>query len=70
TFEVTLTFLDEGKQYTAEIYADGKDADWKTNPYSIEITQKIVKKSTILKINLAAGGGCAIRFREVAGYQD
>ncbi|MGE5437197.1 MAG: glycoside hydrolase family 97 protein [Syntrophothermus sp.] len=70
TFEVTLTFLDEGKQYTAEIYADGKDADWKTNPYSIEITQQIVKKSTILKIILAAGGGCAIRFREVAGYQD
>ena len=33
-----LNFLDNGIQYTATIYRDANDADWKTNPeaYAIE----------------------------------
>ncbi|MCP3893993.1 MAG: glycoside hydrolase family 97 protein, partial [Bacteroides sp.] len=34
TVIVKLDFLEKGKRYKAVIYADGKDADWKTNPTS------------------------------------
>ncbi|MCU4156533.1 glycoside hydrolase family 97 protein [Carboxylicivirga sp. A043] len=58
---VDLSFLDEAKQYTAEIYRDGKGADYKTNPYPIIIENKQVDNTGKLKINLAKGGGVAIR---------
>lgn len=63
TLEVPLTFLDPCKKYIAEIYADGADADWITNPYSLHIYQVLVDSNTVLKIILANGGGQAIRFR-------
>ncbi len=66
TLEAQLSFLDANKKYVAEIYADGADADWKENPQSIEITKKIVDQGTTLKIKLAPGGGCAVRFRLAA----
>lgn len=59
---VKLDFLDTGKSYIAEIYADGQDADFKTNPYSVTITKKTVDKNTSLNLSLAAGGGTAIGF--------
>ncbi len=61
-FEVDLSFLEEGKKYKAQIYADAADADWETNPTAIEITEQEVNSTTILKIKLAKGGGQAIRF--------
>lgn len=64
---VTLTFdfLDAGKKYEAIIYRDGEQAHWKTKPEAYVIEKKSVNKKTKLKINLAAGGGCAISIREV-----
>jgi len=62
SFRVNLDFLDEDKTYIAEIYADSADGDWLTNPYAYDIREKSVKKGDFLKINLAAGGGQAIRF--------
>ncbi len=59
---VTLSFLDEGRKYTAEIYADGDDADWQNNPLSISITTQEVTRETTLTIKLAPGGGYAARF--------
>lgn len=63
TLTVKLDFLEDGKKYEAEIYADGKGADMETNPLPVEITKVPVEAKSELKITLAAGGGQAIRFR-------
>ncbi|HEX2962877.1 MAG TPA: glycoside hydrolase family 97 protein [Ignavibacteriales bacterium] len=61
--EAPLGFLDAGQKYVAEIYSDGVNADWKTNPYDIEIKEMLVDNSMTLTLRLAPGGGEAIRFR-------
>lgn len=61
-FEVSLSFLDERKKYKAQIYADGDDAHWETNPLPVSITEVEVDSDMQLKIKLASGGGQAIRF--------
>jgi alpha-glucosidase len=61
-FVIDLTFLDPGKKYRAEIYADAKDAEFDVNPEAYEISQKEVDNSMQLTIKLAKGGGQAIRF--------
>ncbi|MGE0030467.1 MAG: glycoside hydrolase family 97 protein [Steroidobacteraceae bacterium] len=63
--QVTLDFLDPGRSYTAEIYRDGATADWKTNPHSIAIETRTLRRGDTWEIGLAPGGGQAIRF--VAG---
>ncbi|MCQ2351622.1 MAG: glycoside hydrolase family 97 protein [Paludibacteraceae bacterium] len=60
TTEIKLDFLDKGRKYIATIYADGKDADWESNPVSYSITTKKVTSKSVLKLTLANGGGCAI----------
>jgi alpha-glucosidase len=57
--DLPLTFLGNGK-YTAEIYADAKDAD--RFPKKVIIEKKRVDHSTHLKARLAPGGGYAVRF--------
>ena len=61
--EVSLDFLDKNRGYTAQVYRDGDDAHWKTNPYSIVIEEKKVSFDGTLKLTLAAGGGTAIRLK-------
>jgi len=61
---IKLDFLPAGKTYTAEIYADGKDADMETNPLPIAITQQNVTAEAVLNLRLAAGGGAAIRLHQ------
>lgn len=56
----TLDFLDKGKKYDCTIYADGKDADFETNPKSYTITKKVVKQGDKIKLHEARGGGFAI----------
>ncbi|MFO8030775.1 MAG: glycoside hydrolase family 97 protein [Cyclonatronaceae bacterium] len=63
TLEAELDFLDENRDYVAEIYRDGDDADWKTNPYDIVIEKKLVDSGTVMPLALAPGGGQAVRFR-------
>ena len=65
TLEIELSFLDADKKYFAEIYADGNDADWKTNPQAIKIYSEEVDSKTVLKLKLAAGGGQAIKFSPI-----
>lgn len=60
TATIPLSFLDKGKKYTATIYADAANADWKTNPEAYAITSKSVTSETVLSIALASGGGAAI----------
>ena len=57
-----LSFLKPGVSYTAAIYADAPDADWKTNPYAYTIETRSVTSSDTLTLNLASSGGCAISF--------
>ncbi len=62
TLEAPLDFLAPGVTYVAQIYADGADADWQTNPYALAISESLVEASTLLRLDLAPGGGQAIRF--------
>ena len=61
-FDVALDFLQPGRRYRAEIYRDGDDADYRTNPRSIAIEQKTFTSKDRLALRLAPGGGAAIRF--------
>ena len=65
TSELLLNFLDKGKKYEATIYADAKDAHWKTNPKAYTITKQKVNAKTKLKLTAAQGGGYAISIKEV-----
>lgn len=58
---LSLSFLDKDKTYSATIYADGKQADYRTNPYPVEITKQQVNSESTLNLHLAPGGGTAIR---------
>ena len=62
SLEINLSFLDTGKSYIAEIYADEATSDWKRNPQEIQIFKKVVNSKTSLELILAPGGGQAIRF--------
>ena len=63
TLEAPLTFLDANREYVAEIYADAADTDWETNPLSIDLSQALVNRATLLRLTLAPGGGQAVRIR-------
>ena len=65
TSELLLNFLDKGKKYEAAIYADAKDANWKTNPKAYTITKQKVNAKTKLKLTAAQGGGYAISIKEI-----
>lgn len=58
---IDFSFLEPGNKYKATIYADGKDADWKTNPCSYQISEIEVDATRIVPVHLAAGGGCAVQ---------
>lgn len=64
SFVIPLDFLPVGKKFTARIYADAKDADYKDNPQAYTITSKRVKSGDKLKVRMAPGGGFAVRFVE------
>ncbi|MBI1392648.1 MAG: glycoside hydrolase family 97 protein [Alphaproteobacteria bacterium] len=59
--QAPLDFLDEGRAYRAEIYRDGRLADWRANPYVMIIETRTVKKGDVLTFPLAASGGAAVR---------
>lgn len=60
-----LSFLEPDKKYEATIYSDGKDANYKSNPYPIIITNQLVNNKSVLNLELAPGGGSAIKFTPV-----
>ena len=67
TFTVPLTFLEPGRSYVAEIYADGPGANWLTNPLPVAISRRTVTRGSSLRLALAPGGGQAIRIRPASG---
>lgn len=60
TSKIAFDFLDNNKQYIATIYADGKDADYKTNPQAYTIRKVVVTNKSKLNQVSVAGGGYAI----------
>jgi alpha-glucosidase len=60
-FSIDLSFLNESLNYSAEIYADGVNADYRSLPDSMNIYTQVVNSGTKLNLKLAAGGGAAIR---------
>jgi alpha-glucosidase len=63
-----LDFLDAGKRYRAEVYRDGKGADWR-GPARFEFVRESreVKRGDALPLWLAGGGGAAVRFVPIDG---
>ena len=61
--KVSLDFLPKGKKYTAVIYEDAPDADWKTNPQAYRIRKVKVNSKSKLELNLASGGGAAVQVK-------
>jgi alpha-glucosidase len=60
--DVALDFLQPGRRYRAEIYRDGDDSDYRTNPRSIIIEQRMFTSASRFEARIAPGGGTAIRF--------
>ena len=60
TSTISFDFLEPGRKYVATIYADGKDAHYKTNPQSYTIRKMEVTSKTKLMQKSAPGGGYAI----------
>jgi alpha-glucosidase len=58
----SLSFLDPGRRYRAEIYRDAPGAHWKTNREAIDILTQEVTAADTMDLRLAPGGGQAIRF--------
>jgi alpha-glucosidase len=65
TLALPLNFLAPGQRYNAQVYRDGKGADWRSNPYAIVIETTEVTAEDTLELWLAPGGGAAIRFEAV-----
>jgi hypothetical protein len=61
---ITFDFLDKGKKYEAVVYADAKDAHFKTNPQAYVIKKMVVTHKTKLSQLTAPGGGYAISIVE------
>lgn len=64
TSNINFAFLEKGKKYTATIYADAKDAHYKTNPQAYIIRKiEVTNKSKLSQLSVA-GGGYAISIIE------
>ena len=62
TLTASLSFLDRNRKYRAEIYRDAPDSHYRTNPLPIRIESRTVTAAESLTLELAPGGGTAIRF--------
>ncbi|WP_165021628.1 glycoside hydrolase family 97 protein [Dysgonomonas sp. ZJ279] len=65
TSNIIFDFLDADKTYIATIYADAKDAHYKTNPQSYTVRKVVVTNKSKLTQSSAPGGGYAISIFEV-----
>jgi hypothetical protein len=62
---LNFSFLEKGKKYTATIYADGKEAHYKTNPQAYTVRKITVTNTSKLSQLSTAGGGYAISIIEI-----
>ncbi|RPE00172.1 glycoside hydrolase family 97 protein [Aureibaculum marinum] len=62
---IKFDFLEKGKKYIATIYADAKDAHYKTNSQAYTIkTKRITSKSKLSQLSVP-GGGYAISIKQI-----
>ena len=61
TLTLPLDFLPDNEQFIAEIYRDATDAHFVSNPEAFVIEKMEVNNNDSLNLNLAPGGGQAIR---------
>ena len=64
TSTVTFDFLETGKIYIATVYADAKNAHFKTNPQAYTIRKVVVTNKSKLSQWSAPGGGYAVSIVE------
>lgn len=57
---LSFEFLDKGAIYKAKIFKDGEGAEYKSNPYPVEIMEQDITTESTLNIHLATSGGVAI----------
>lgn len=62
--KVDFGFLGDGN-YEAQIYRDGPDADYDTNPYDIVIERKTITAADSLSLSLGRSGGAVIRLKKI-----
>jgi hypothetical protein len=48
------------KKYEATIYADAKNADYKTNPQAYTIKKNVTNKSKLSQFSVPAGGYASV----------
>ncbi|CAH0337360.1 Glucan 1,4-alpha-glucosidase SusB [Flavobacterium sp. CECT 9288] len=65
TATLKFDFLDKGKTYEATVYADAKNAHYKTNPQAYTIKKVKVTNASKLDVLAAPGGGYAISIIEI-----
>lgn len=70
TSHITFDFLLPNTQYIATIYADAKDAHYKTNPQAYTIRKVVVTNKSKLTQVSAPGGGYAISIVPVVDKKD
>ena len=58
--KISFNFLEPGKIYRAVFYQDAENADWKTNPKSIDIIENEITAESVKTVRLAPGGGLAV----------
>lgn len=63
TVEIPLSFLPKGK-FIAQITKDGEDAHYFVNRESYQSVEESVDCNTVLKLELAAGGGACVLIQE------
>lgn len=59
--DLYFDFLDENRNYVAEIYRDTEDAHYRDHQLGYAIEQKTIKRDDRLSVYIAPGGGFAIR---------
>lgn len=62
--KISFDFLEAGKKYEATVYADAKDAHYKTNPQAYTIKKMTITSKSKLDQKLAPAGGYAISIVE------
>jgi alpha-glucosidase len=65
TLQQALSFLEDDMRYEAQIYRDGPGADYRSNPDPVALESRTVTSADALDLQLAPGGGIAIRFRRL-----
>jgi alpha-glucosidase len=61
SLRVRFDFLDAGRRYWATIYQDGKGAGMNGDPKSLDIVTRPISSLDYMELNLAPGGGLAMR---------